>query len=195
MRQLVWIVGAGALALGGCTKQTQVRETAGVAVVRAPEQAAPAGDAQESLDMLILQADGSQPGRLRDLRADVIVVEPYQVEADPSVLGFSNEVPVFRGDEQVSLRSLQPGADVRVFYRMPEGAEQSEVVAVQLLDPQEARAIERAVRNAPAAPTQEHHQMPVDEMPANPVTPDGLNGGGPADEGYDDSTNELEPRP
>lgn len=91
-------------------------------------------------EAIIGQADAWQPGIVRDMSDETLILEPYQRAAGEARIQIDPETPVFQEEGRVSTRALQPGTDVRVFYRHDAtGAPQ--VVAVEILSPEEANEV------------------------------------------------------
>ncbi|HEY6099639.1 MAG TPA: hypothetical protein VIW03_09430 [Anaeromyxobacter sp.] len=84
-----------------------------------------------------------QAGRIRELRADALVVEPYERGAANTELRVEGEFDVYRGTERVGRESLRPGADVRVYFDERTGT--ARVLGVEILKDEDARR-ERGAR-------------------------------------------------
>lgn len=96
----------------------------------------------DSKAAILSQADGQQAGTLRWMDRGQLVMDPYEVAAGDAHLRLRWDTPVFAGSLRVSLDSLRPGADIRVAYDR-RGHGRPEVVAVELLNPDEARVARR----------------------------------------------------
>jgi hypothetical protein len=112
-----------------------------------PSPAAQVAPTAAQVERMISEADGNQPGRVKSLANGYLVLEPYQSSARDTRLRVLPEAAVFEGDSARTLDALEPGADVRVFYRNPKGAEPAEVVGIELLDADEAREIDEALHD------------------------------------------------
>jgi hypothetical protein len=95
------------------------------------------------------RADGSQPGKVREVAGGFLVLDPYQRAAGDARLQLSPSVPVFQGEGRLGTQALRPGTDVRVFYKQGTREQPSQVVAVEILDPQNAQEIRREIEEAP----------------------------------------------
>lgn len=115
-----------------------------------PQSPAPAaqGAAPENREQVIAQAEGAQPGVVQEVEGNTLILDPYQRAAGEARLEMSRDVPVYQADSVISTRALMPGVDVRVFYRTG-GEGQREVVAVEILDPEEAATVRRSVEDLP----------------------------------------------
>lgn len=91
-------------------------------------------------EAIIGQADAWQPGIVRDVQDEMLILEPYQRAAGEARVQLDPETPVFQEEGRVSTRALQPGTDVRVFYRH-DATGVPQVVAVEILSPEEASEV------------------------------------------------------
>jgi len=93
----------------------------------------------------VSKASGSQPGKVVSLRGGTLEIDPYQIAAGNARLHIAQDAPVFQGNARVSTLALQPGVDVRVYYDKA----QRDVVAVDVLTPDQAENLRKAEENVP----------------------------------------------
>lgn len=104
---------------------------------------------EQEMQRIVSQADGSQPGRVEEMSDGMLRLDPYQEAAGVAQLRIDENTPVFQGGGKVTTRALQPGVDVRVFFDRSEAGERPRVIAVEVLEGQNARDIEQSIQNAP----------------------------------------------
>lgn len=112
-----------------------------------PKQAGLTPDEKQKQAMLS-RADGFQNGKLAEVTADRLTLDPYQVAAGDARLQFAKEAPVYRGASQIAHEALRPGTDVRVFFDTQKG-QPAKVVAIEVLEPAEAQELSAAERDVP----------------------------------------------
>lgn len=147
---------AAALLAAGCAhgRDTARRDSQAIDMGLVKGEASVRDDAAALVRMLG-EADASEPGRVKALDDGFLTIERFAQPTGPLRLRLRilPDTPVFLGQAQVGGDALQPGVDVRVYYRTPKGPEVPAVVGVAILGPDEARAVEDASHGkAPPAP-------------------------------------------
>lgn len=99
-------------------------------------------------EALMKDASGSQPGRIISAESGKLVLDPYQRAAGDATLQLTPDAVVFQANNKADTTALRPGTDVRVYYKS-EGAAKPKVIAVELLDKNEAQKLEKAERDVP----------------------------------------------
>lgn len=99
-------------------------------------------------ERVIGQADAWQPGIVRGLEDEILILEPYQQAAGEARIQIEEDIPVFEDDARVSTDVLTPGTDVRVFYRH-DATGTPQVVAVEILSDEEVREIRSLFEGQP----------------------------------------------
>jgi hypothetical protein len=94
------------------------------------------------------KASGNQAGTIVQAQGGTLVLDPYQKAAGEATLSLESNTPVFKGDTQIAVTELKPGADVRVFFK-EQGGKAPKVVAVEVLEAQEAKKIREAEADVP----------------------------------------------
>ncbi len=94
------------------------------------------------------EASGSQAGRVIRVASGYVYLNPYQQAAGNARLTIASSTPVYSGNQQLATTALQPGQDVRVFYR-EHGRQPPSVIAIELLDKPTARRLELQEKNLP----------------------------------------------
>jgi hypothetical protein len=87
-------------------------------------------------DAIMSQADGAQPGRVRDFSGNTLTLDSQSTTAGGGgtmTMRLDNNIPVFQGAQRVSTDALVPGADVRVFYKNPANGSYPKALAVEVL--------------------------------------------------------------
>lgn len=149
---------AGAVALSGCATTPKVREVERERVVRETADR----------DSVISRADAWQPGVVREMERDYLVFEPFQPMVPEQRVRLEEGTPVYMSQERVETQALQPGTDVRVFFRHDPAGE-PEVVAVEILTPEEAREVRALFEQTPPGHPEIEPSPETDEsMPAMP---------------------------
>jgi hypothetical protein len=100
-------------------------------------------------DALIKTASGSQPGKVISSDGQTLVIDPYQQAAGNATLHLTPGTVIFQANSKVDTNALRPGTDVRVFYKKESGQKGPNVVAVELLNADDAQKLERSERNVP----------------------------------------------
>jgi hypothetical protein len=98
---------------------------------------------------ILASASGSQPGKITKVEGGKLFLDPYQKAAGEAELRFDQNAPVYQGEGKVGSASLAPGTDVRVYYKAEPNQKRPKVVAVEILNPDQAKQLEKAERNVP----------------------------------------------
>ncbi|MGI5860565.1 MAG: hypothetical protein ACOX6T_00745 [Myxococcales bacterium] len=86
------------------------------------------------------RADAMQVGKVSRVTEDVLVLDPYEEEAEEAELSISDDVKVVRNGVEVGMEALSEGADVRVFYEL-NGDDRPEIIGVEILSSEEAEEL------------------------------------------------------
>jgi hypothetical protein len=103
---------------------------------------------QQKADILA-SASGSQPGKITKVDSGKLYLDPYQKAAGEAELQFDPNAPVFQGNGRVASNALMPGSDVRVYYRNEPNNQRPKVIAVEILDKDQAKQLEKSERDVP----------------------------------------------
>lgn len=153
---------AGVVGLAACSSsQRSTRGDSGSYTQAEPRQE----DVGAEREAIIGQADAWQPGIIRSIEEETLVLEPYQRTAGEARIQLEENVPVFEERERVSTEALTPGTDVRVFYRH-DASGLPEVVAVEILSEDEAREVRGLFEGQPQM-EEEDPSIPYEEDPEN----------------------------
>jgi hypothetical protein len=158
-------------------KHCSVIVALGLSILPLAARAAAPPVAQEKAQV-IAQSNGFVSGQIKQVSGGTLNLTPYNGSTTLTQLYLPANTPVYQGNGKITAAGLVPGVDARVHYKDGSSGQPPQVVAVEVLNKQDAQAARQQAVSAPPQmvaqapqPTAVSPQGAAQSMTPQQVTP------------------------